>query len=185
MVGLADDSGGERLVFSAGDRPMDAAVPAARRDAPEGAILETSPAAATVVAEIARRLARQGGAALLIDYGHAAPRFGSTLQAVRAHRKVDPLAAPGEADLTALIDFAALAETARSRGARWIGTVGQGAFLRALGIDARASQLAAAAPQRAAEIAAALDRLVGDEAMGALFQVMALAAPGWPDPAGF
>jgi NADH dehydrogenase [ubiquinone] 1 alpha subcomplex assembly factor 7 len=181
MVGLD----GEDLRFVAGDRPMDAAVPETWRDAPEGAILETAPAAAAVVAELAARLARQGGAALMIDYGHDQPRLGSTLQAVRAHAKVDPLSAPGKADLTAHVDFAALAEVARADGARWLGTVSQGQFLRALGIDARAQRLAAAAPERSEAIAAARARLVGDEAMGALFKVMALAAPDWPDAAGF
>jgi NADH dehydrogenase [ubiquinone] 1 alpha subcomplex assembly factor 7 len=181
MIGLD----GERFAFVAGAQPMDAAVPPAWRHAEEGAIVETSPAAAAIVGEIATRLARQGGAALLIDYGRTEPRLGSTLQAVRAHRKVDPLALPGEADLTAWVDFAVLAEVARARGARWLGTVSQGAFLRAIGIETRARQLAAASPGRAAEIAAACDRLVADEAMGALFKVMALAAPGWPEAAPF
>ena len=126
---------------------MDAAVPEARREAPTWArCIETCPGAAAIVFEAAGRLAEQGGAALFIDYGHAEPRTGSTLQAVRAHRKVDPFAAPGEADLTAHVDFATLADVARSRGARWLGTVPQGAWLRALGIEARAEALADVAP---------------------------------------
>jgi len=174
-----------RFVEVAGARPMDAAVPEARRDAPEGTVLETSPGAATVVAEVAARLVAQGGAALFIDYGHAAPRTGSTLQAVRAHRKVDPFAAPGEADLTTHVDFAALAEVAQAQGCRWLGTVPQGAWLRALGIEARAAALTAAAPAMAAAIAGQMQRLVADDQMGALFKVMGLAAPGWPEGAGF
>jgi len=181
MVGLD----GNRLVFVAGAQPMDAALPAALRDAPEDAVVETCPAAAAVIDEIAARLAAQGGAALFVDYGHAEPRTGSTLQAVRGHAKIDALAAPGEADLTAHVDFAALAEVARARGARWLGTVEQGAFLRALGIDARAQALAALAPERASEIMTARQRLVADGQMGALFKVMALAHPAWPEPAGF
>ena len=121
----------------------------------------------------------------MIDHGHAAPRAGSTLQAVRAHRPVDPFADPGEADLTAHVDFAALAETARAHGARWLGTVPQGAWLRALGIEARADALAASAPAHREAQARARDRLIGDEQMGLLFKVMGLAAPGWPDGAGF
>jgi NADH dehydrogenase [ubiquinone] 1 alpha subcomplex assembly factor 7 len=78
------------------------------------------------VRAVAERLAAQGGAALFIDYGHTAPRLGSTLQAVRAHRKVDAFAMPGEADLTAHVDFAAMAETAEAGGARWMGTAEQG-----------------------------------------------------------
>lgn len=138
-----------------------------------------------MVEEAARRLALQGGAALFIDYGHAEFRTGSTFQAVRAHAKVDPFAEPGEADLTALVDFATLAEVAQARGARWLGTAEQGAWLSALGIEARSVALARAAPDRAEEIAAARDRLVAPEQMGALFKVMGLAAPDWPDGAGF
>ena len=181
MIGLD----GDELRFLAGGQVMDAALPTEPSDAPEGAILETSPAAATVVAEIAARLARQGGAALFVDYGSLEPRLGSTLQSVRAHRKLDPLAAPGEADLTAHVDFTTLAEVAQAAGARWLGTTTQGAFLRALGIEARAERLIAGAPGQASAIAAARDRLAGDEAMGGLFKVMALAAPGWPVGAGF
>lgn len=181
MVGLADD----RLVPVAGSASMDAAVPAERRDAPEGAILETSPAAASVMYEVAARLAAQGGAALFIDYGHAEPRFGSSLQAVRAHRKVDVFSAPGEADLTAHVDFSALASIAQSRGIRWLGTEEQGRWLRALGIEARADALAAFAPAHAAAIHTARERLTAEGQMGALFKVMGITAPDWPDGAGF
>jgi NADH dehydrogenase [ubiquinone] 1 alpha subcomplex assembly factor 7 len=176
---------GSRFACVAGDRPMDAALPEARRDAPEGTIIETCPGAAAVMFEVAGRIAAQGGAALFIDYGHAQPREGSTLQAVRAHRKVDPFVDPGEADLTAHVDFAALAAIAESRGARWSGTVTQGDWLRALGIDVRAATLARTAPDQAEAIASARDRLVGDDQMGRLFKVMGLAAPEWPDGAGF
>lgn len=181
MVGLD----GERFVAVAGDRPMDAAVPVARREAADGAIIETCPGAAAVVAEIGRRLGAQRGAALLIDYGATEPGTGSSLQAVRAHRKVDPFVDPGSADLTALVDFAGMAEVAQANGACWLGTIAQAAFLRATGIEARAQALTRAAPERAGEIAAALERLTGAEAMGELFKVMALTAPGWPAGAGW
>lgn len=181
MVGLVDG----RLAPVAGSAPMDAAVPEARRGLPEGTLLETCPAAAAVVYEVAGRLVDQGGAALFIDYGHAEPRTGSTLQAVRAHSSVDPFALPGEADLTAHVDFAALATIAQSRGCKWMGTLEQGRFLRELGIEARTEALAFKAPQHASALAAARDRLIGEGQMGALFKVMALAAPGWPDGVGF
>lgn len=181
MVGLD----GEALVPVVGTRPMDAAVPASLLDTPDGAIIETSPAAAAVVQEAAARLATQGGAALFIDYGYHQPQLGSTLQAVRLHRKVDPFACPGDADLTALVDFAALVPVAEAQGARWLGTVEQGSWLRALGIGARAKALARAAQHVAPAIHAAAARLTEREEMGALFKVMGLAAPGWPDGAGF
>ncbi|MBB3939387.1 NADH dehydrogenase [ubiquinone] 1 alpha subcomplex assembly factor 7 [Novosphingobium fluoreni] len=181
MVAVQDDA----FVGIAGDRPMDAAIPADLRDAEPGTLIETCPAAAAVVYEVAGRLAMQGGAALFIDYGSDIPRTGSTLQAVRAHRKVEALAHPGEADITAHVDFATLANVAQSRDCRWLGTVGQGHWLNALGIDARAASLAQASPQQADAIAVAKERLTGADQMGDLFKVMGLAAPGWPEGAGF
>ena len=176
---------GEHFVCIAGAEPMDAAVPEARRAAGVGAILEFCPGAAAAIDEVARRLVGQGGAALFIDYGHDAPRDGSTLQAVRSHRKVDPFLDPGEADLTAHVDFAALAPIAQARSTRWLGTVPQGRWLREMAIEARTDALAAAAPQHSDAIHTAKDRLIGQDQMGALFKVMGLAAPGWPDGAGF
>ena len=182
MVGLGPEG---RLIPVAGRQPMDAAVPEARRNAAEGTIIETCPGAAAVVYEVAGRLADQGGAALFIDYGHAEPRDGSTLQALRDHLMVDPFAMPGEADLTAHVDFATLAPIAQSRGCRWLGTTTQGRWLRELGIETRAESLAAFAPQHASAIHAAKARLIGEGQMGALFKVMGLTAPEWPDGAGF
>ena len=176
---------GDKFVCMAGSQPMDAAVPELRRMAEPGTIIETNPGAAATIYEVAGRLIDQGGAALFIDYGHDALRDGSTVQAVRAHQKVDPFVGPGEADLTAHVDFASLAPIAESRGCRWIGTVPQGRWLRNLGIEARAQTLAEQAPQHAAAIASAQDRLVGEGQMGLLFKVMGLAAPSWPGGAGF
>ena len=176
---------GDRFVCVAGDRPMDAALPEERREAEEGTLIETSPAAAAVVYEAAGRLAAQGGAALFIDYGHDAPRTGSTLQAVRAHRRVDPFEAPGEVDLTAHVDFASLVPMVPARGARWLGTVGQGAWLTALGIEQRADALAEFAPQHRDALRSAKERLIAPEQMGELFKVFGMAAPDWPDGAGF
>ncbi|WP_260609901.1 class I SAM-dependent methyltransferase [Sphingomonas sp. IC081] len=181
MVDWAED----RFRPVAGDKPMDAAVPEEWQDAAEGTILETCPGAAAAVQEIGHRLAAQGGTALLIDYGFTQKQTGSTLQALRAHEKVDPFLCPGEADLTCLVDFATAAEVAEASGARWLGTISQGAFLNALGIAMRAEKLAASAPQHGDAIRTALERLVGDEQMGSLFKVMGLAGPGWPQGAGF
>jgi len=127
----------------------------------------------------------QGGAALFIDYGHTEPRGGSTLQAVRAHRKLDPFEAPGEADLSAHVDFASLAAIAQSRNAKWLGTVTQGEFLFAVGIEDRASALAEFAPQHREALMLAKERLTSPKQMGSLFKVMGLAAPHWPNGVGF
>ena len=185
VVPAPDDRAGDRFVCIAGNQPMDAAVPEARRAAAVGTIIETCPGAAATVYEVAGRLIDQGGAALFIDYGHDVLRDGSTLQAVRQHLKVDPFVQPGEADLTAHVDFASLAPIAQSRGAKWLGTVPQGRWLRNLGIEARTATLAGLAPAHAAALEAAKERLIGEGQMGALFKVMGLAAPGWPMGAGF
>ncbi len=173
------------LVAVAGDTPADDAIPASLRNQPEGTIVETTPVSAAIMQRCAFRLARQGGAMLAIDYGYAGPAAGDTLQAVKAHRFVDPFADPGEVDLTAHVDFTALAAAARSAAVPASALTTQGEWLRRLGIDARLQSLAAAAPTRADELKGQRDRLVTAEAMGDLFKVMAFTAPGWPAPAGF
>jgi len=175
----------ERFLPVAGHQPMDAAVPEARREAPVGTIIETCPGAAAVMQETARRLAEQGGAALFIDYGFTEVRDGSSLQAVKAHEKVGPFERPGEADLTCLVDFATMKAIAEDCGARWLGTVGQGAWLKALGADARARALGHLAPQHATAIWVAKERLCAADQMGTLFKVMGLAGPDWPDGEAF
>ncbi len=154
------------------------------RDAASG-ISEDSPAAIAILRDLARRLAGTGGAALIVDYGHDRPGSGDTLQAVLRHRRADPWQAPGSRDLTAHVDFAALAEAARGEGARVFGPVTQGEWLEAIGIQLRAAILAKAAPERRAEIAAARERLTAPAQMGSLFKVLAVTAPGWPEPEGF
>jgi len=151
---------------------------------PAATVTETSPASIAVLRELARRLVSQGGVALIIDYGHDRPGIGDTLQAVSQHQYADPWQAPGSRDLTAHVDFSALAEAARTEGVRHFGPVGQGDWLEAMGIQLRAASLAKAAPERIEEIAAARDRLTAFSQMGRLFRVLALAAPGWPEPAG-
>lgn len=169
----------------AGDRSFDQIIPQPLRDAPPGSVLETSPASVAILRNLAARLLAQGGAALVIDYGYQGPAIGDTFQAVRGHAYANPFDAPGEADLTAHVDFATLAEAAEAEGLVVHGPVTQGQFLRALGIEARTEALAKAAPERAAQLAADRDRLIGEEAMGDLFKVIAFTAPGWPVPAGF
>ena len=92
---------------------------------------------------------------------------------------------PGEQDLTAHVDFEALAAAATRAGASVTGVVPQGEWLNRLGIGARAAALSNASPERAAELAAAVQRLTGKAAMGELFKVIAIQSPGWPQPAGF
>lgn len=188
MVGLAaaePDGTGRLLAPVAGQRPTDAWVPDALRDAPEGAIHEQSPASAAIMMGLARRIAKQGGIALFVDYGYEGPALGDTVQAVKDHRFADPFADPGEQDVTAHVDFTLLANAARQEGLIAHGPVGQGAFLTRLGIGPRAQALARARPDQADAIETARRRLVDADQMGTLFKVLALTHPDWAKPEGF
>ena len=180
MVGHAEG----RFFACAGPTALDILVPPQFANAPVGSIYELAPAGTAIAAEIGARLASQGGAALVIDYGHAGPALGDTLQAVKAHAFADPFADPGEADLTAHVDFTTLARAAAPAVA--YGPVTQGALLTALGIAQRTAALAArATPAQAELLRSGTDRLVRDDAMGSLFKALALTGPIWPKPAGF
>jgi NADH dehydrogenase [ubiquinone] 1 alpha subcomplex assembly factor 7 len=150
-------------------------------EAPEGAVLETSAAQEVFGQTVAELIAREGGAALLIDYGRKEPGFGDTLQAVKGHEKVDPLACPGEADLTVHVDFSAVMAAARKAGVE-AAILTQGDFLRRLGIEQRAGALAKASPDRAQTIARQLDRLVSPDQMGELFKACCIHSPGLVPP---
>jgi len=177
-------NGDGRLVFDVADKPE----PYIRASAANGQVLEVNPSAHRLMFELGARLVKQGGAALMIDYGHAVTGFGDTLQALRAHRYIDPLAAPGDCDLTAHVDFAAMARSASAAGAAVHGPIDQGDFLRAIGIDLRTKALAErASPDRAEEFQRARARLVGKNQgeMGALFKAMAVADRKLRPPPGF
>ncbi|WP_158817029.1 class I SAM-dependent methyltransferase [Methylocapsa sp. S129] len=159
-----------------------------KAQAQEGDVLEVGAVGHRLMFALGARLARQGGAALFIDYGHTATGFGDTLQALRAHRMVDPLTEPGEADITAHVDFAAMARSARAAGAVVYGPIDQGDFLKVLGLDQRAQALISrAGAAQAADVEAARERLSGKSVggMGALFKVMAVAHRQLPVPPGF
>jgi NADH dehydrogenase [ubiquinone] 1 alpha subcomplex assembly factor 7 len=168
-----------------------AAVPAGLEQAPQGGVYESSPAATALAEDIARIIAVRGGAGLILDYGYSAldnsPRagFAETLQAVGGHRFVDALDEPGEDDLSAHVDFAALAAAGKRGGAAVSGPVTQGAFLANLGIAERAEQLMKANPDQARDLLLAAERLIGPDKMGQLFKVLALMPPGVTDVAGF
>ena len=151
----------------------------------DGEIVETSPARDEAVNSLATCLAVKRGVALLIDYGHERSGPGDSLPAMRAHRSAPVLAEPGEQDLTAHVDFEAVARVARDAGAAVTPLLPQGEWLMRLGIEARAQSLARDNPDHAADIQAALDRLTSSDQMGTLFKVMALHSPDWPAPAGF
>jgi NADH dehydrogenase [ubiquinone] 1 alpha subcomplex assembly factor 7 len=181
LVGLD----GEHLTFGLRPEPE----PALGNPLRLGDVLEWPAASLDIVGTLAGRLARDGGAALIVDYGYWGPAFGDTLQALKKHQPIDPLEEPGEADLTTHVDFYRLAQAAATQSARVHGIVTQGDFLHALGIEARAEALKArATPDQAAHIDQALARLTecGATGMGELFKVLAVtheaiqAVPGLP-----
>jgi NADH dehydrogenase [ubiquinone] 1 alpha subcomplex assembly factor 7 len=180
---MVDAAGGD-LIFVANPVLADAEIPLPLRDGPEEAVFETCPPAQALAHEIGRRVAHDGGAALIIDYGYSDSKLGDTLQAVKSHRYADPLAEPGDADLTCHVDFAALARAAGDAGARVFGPITQSAFLECLGIRERAERLKSTPAQQASEIETAVERLVSEGQMGTLFKVLAIAGsvelPGFP-----
>jgi SAM-dependent MidA family methyltransferase len=182
-----DGNGNLAFGISDGVIPLfDQLVPRNMRDAPIGAIYEWR--ADNLPLALARRLVHQGGAALLIDYGHVESAAGDTLQAVGGHAFVNPLHSPGEVDLTAHVDFQALATAAESMGALVTGPIEQAKFLRNLGIEKRAATLRSlASPPKAAEIESAVRRLLGEgpTEMGKLFKVIGLAHPSIDTLPGF
>ena len=151
----------------------------------DGDIVEQAPAREAVAGQIGEMLNARGGVALIVDYGHSQSSPGDTLQAVRGHRYAAVLHDPGEQDLTAHVDFGALAKAASAGGAEATKVVTQGAWLERAGIRARADALARANPEKAEAIRLALGRLVGADAMGELFKVIAVHSGDWPRPAGF
>jgi NADH dehydrogenase [ubiquinone] 1 alpha subcomplex assembly factor 7 len=160
-------------------------IPTRLHDAPDGAVFECSADARRVAGEIASRIVKTGGAALIVDYGHLRSGFADTFQAVHQHKFADPLAEPGEADLTFHVDFEALAEAAKARTAHVLGPVTQGRFLTALGIRERSEILKRSAPAYAQMIDSGVERLIGDTQMGQLFKMLAITTPDSPPPPGF
>jgi len=185
LVGLDAE---DRLAFVEGPESpaLTLLFPAALRALPPGSIVEICPAAAALAAALGERFACSPGAALVIDYGYFPSRPGPTLSALRHHQPVGVLDNPGDADLSAHVDFAALAEATRAAGAAIWGPVPQGRFLAALGAETRLGALSArAGPEQQALLESGVRRLIDPAEMGTLFKAMAATSPGLPAPAGF
>ena len=143
---------------------------------PVGSIVEARPAAQDLAARLGRRLAASHGVALFIDYGYYPSAPGDSFQALSRHRFADPLNAPGSADLTAHVDFMRFSAGAEIAGTQRHGPVDQSAFLKALGAEARAANLAAGKnPAERETIGSGLHRLIDPTQMGSLFKVLALS----------
>jgi SAM-dependent MidA family methyltransferase len=179
---IALDAGG-RLVFalSTHESAPEVHLP---RSTPVGAVVEWSPALAALGSAIGALISKASGAAIFLDYGFVGPpRPGDTLQAVRGHSKVDPLAHPGESDLTAHVAFDCFLAAARAAGAVTPSPVSQSTFLRALGIEARSAVLCQATPDAADRVKRQLHRLIGPDQMGELFKAVCIHSPHLMAPA--
>ena len=186
---VVEIDGNGQLVFGTAAEPtprFEALLPPLVRAAPVGAVFEWRPDAE--IMRIATRVRDQGGAALIIDYGHLRSDVGDTFQAIARHSFTDPLKNPGQADITAHVDFQALARAAEDLGAEVHGPVPQGDFLKRLGIETRAVTLMAkTTPEISEDISGALKRLIGGGrgGMGSMFKVLAVSEPGLTVLAGF
>jgi len=160
-------------------------------DMPEGSVLEINEGAVAIVQQIGPRLDDFDGVTLIIDYGYVKSTFGDTLQAVKDNAYVDPLAEPGDADLTAHVDFGALSRAASAAQGYVLGPIPQAALLECLGIAVRAERLKRQNPEKASEIAAAVERLTHPSQMGTLFKALTIyegldreQPPGFDDACG-
>jgi SAM-dependent MidA family methyltransferase len=177
-IGIADTS----LAFGVDPTPLPPPKPLSDVVA-HGTILEHSPAQDRIARTLAQHTVAQGGAGLIVDYGSLTTGTGDTLQAVKAHQKVPPLAQPGNADLTTHVDFGHIGRLMREAGVQHTATQEQGAFLLALGLLERAGQLGSAmTAQHQETISLAVERLAGDAGMGRLFKVLGFASRDMPMP---
>ncbi|MEE9348113.1 MAG: SAM-dependent methyltransferase [Robiginitomaculum sp.] len=150
-----------------------------------GDLAEICPGAEQIIDEVAARFSRDKGRALFIDYGPSESEIGDTLQALKAHKKVGPLNSPGNADLTARVDFGALKASAAAVKLPVFGPITQAQFLGAMGIEARAQKLANSHPKSSDILARQFSRLTAENEMGALFKAICLQSSGLSDPIGF
>lgn len=185
LVGLNENATGLAFTLGRTPPPPEFRLPDIT-ECDEGDIFEISLPAQEFVAEICETLTEHGGHALIIDYGHMERGFGDTLQAVKEHKYWPPLASPGRADITAHVDFEALATIALEAGVNAHGPVTQGRFLDRLGLALRVETLCKGQDEQAAEsIRAGAARIAAPQAMGEIFKVLCLSAPALPTPAGF
>ena len=187
LVTAARDGGGLCWGTDSRASPLAASLPAALRDGGEdGLMAEICPAADTIVATVAGQVAARGGAALFADYGGLRAARGASLQAVRGHRRVDPLREPGMADLSSHVDFARMRDVVAGSGSVLHGPVSQGDFLTAVGIHHRAETLArGGGPGMRHRVERDVRRLIDPDQMGTVFRIAAVLPAGSAVPPGF
>ena len=179
----------QKLIYTVSDAAISKIdqdlLPEKMPDAKDGDLVEVSAGLGQLADALGHRFANDLGAAMFIDYGPDETEFGDTFQALQKHQKVFPLDAPGEADLTARVDFAALKELADGDGLVVYGPCPQGQFLSRMGIEVRAVALSKSEPQSKEKIARQLHRLTHADEMGTLFKAIAIQSTTLPAPIGF
>lgn len=163
---------------------IQAALPAGQSEAKNDDLLEVCASSHLLLDQIAQRFETSPGRALFIDYGPETTEFGDTLQALKRHEKVGIFSDPGNTDLTARVDFAALSETAESLGLEATQACAQNIFLSKLGLEIRAVTLARSKPEAKAKIGRQMDRLMGADQMGHLFKAICFQSAGLNTPLG-
>lgn len=188
MVDIHPDNP-NKLVYTISESPISTVdqnlLPRDIPDAKNDDLIEVSAGLGQLADTLAHRFAQDLGAALFIDYGPGETEFGDSFQALQKHKKVYPLDAPGEADLTARVDFAAFAKELERDGLIVYGPCPQGQYLSRMGIEVRAVALTKSAPDAKEKIARQLHRLTHADEMGTLFKAIAVQSTTLPAPIGF
>ena len=153
---------------------------------PIGTVMEQSPDSRAVVRAITERLREHGGAALIIDYGYLGEAHHNTLQALKAHTFHPVLKDPGDADITAHVDFSTLMNIAADAGGYVFGLASQGEFMTRLGGNVRLEMLTknASGPQKE-HLNSGYARITEPQQMGDLFKAMAITSDPRIEPPGF
>ncbi|HFB55215.1 MAG TPA: SAM-dependent methyltransferase [Hellea balneolensis] len=184
-----DPQSPDNLVFTVSSDPISATdhifIPPDTPEAKDGDLLEINPGTHQIVEELRLRSQNAPCVTLFIDYGPDETEFGDTFQALQKHVKTNPLDTPGEADLTARVNFSALRHHAQEAGLQTIGPSPQGQFLSRMGIEVRAVSLSKSSPKAKEKIARQLHRLTDVDQMGHLFKAVCIQSPGLPEPLGF
>lgn len=186
FIDIEPDGAGLRFVLKSDEAALALIPPRLKNTEKTGDMFEVSLVSQTIAHGLGERLKEFGGAVLAIDYGYNVPHFGETLQALKSHKYHPVLETPGEADMTAHVDFETLARSFRQGGAKTFGPMGQGEFLERLGIGQRTQALMSRATDSQREdLISAHKRLVSPEEMGNLFKVICATHPDHPIAAGF
>ncbi|RXN14086.1 NADH dehydrogenase [ubiquinone] complex assembly factor 7 [Labeo rohita] len=140
--------------------------------------VEVCPEGGVIVQKLASRIAEDGGAALIVDYGHDGTKT-DTLRGFKGHQLHNVLEAPGMADLTADVDFSYLRKMTGNE-VTCLGPITQRSFLKNMGIDSRLQVLLRSCHDSStrAQLLHSYDMLINPEKMGHRFQFFSVLNRG-------